>query len=74
MTANLANVLLNKGEALGDLYSSIENLTGSAFNDKLTGNSGANVLEGGKARINSMVLAASTPQAMPGRQPQSPPT
>ena len=48
VTANLANILANKGEALGDSYFSIENLTGSAFNDKLTGDSGANVLEGGK--------------------------
>ncbi|QRF68904.1 VCBS domain-containing protein [Ponticoccus alexandrii] len=32
--------------AIGDTYSSIENLTGSAFNDILNGDSGANVLSG----------------------------
>ena len=47
VTANLSNILANKGEALGDAYSSIENLTGSTFNDKLTGDSGANILDGG---------------------------
>ena len=47
VTANLSNILTNKGEALGDVYISIENLTGSAFNDKLTGDLGANILDGG---------------------------
>ncbi len=35
------------GHALGDVLTSIENLTGSAFSDNLNGNSGANVLNGG---------------------------
>lgn len=35
------------GDALGDVYASIENLTGTAFNDVLTGDDGANVLSGG---------------------------
>ncbi|KID12292.1 hypothetical protein P279_29350, partial [Rhodobacteraceae bacterium PD-2] len=34
------------GHAIGDTYSSIETLTGSAFNDILNGDSGANVLSG----------------------------
>ncbi len=35
------------GDAQGDVLSSIENLTGSAFNDVLTGNTGSNILAGG---------------------------
>lgn len=35
------------GEAAGDLFSSIENLMGSAFSDFLKGDSGANALRGG---------------------------
>lgn len=45
--ANLTKASLNAGDAGGDSYSSIENLTGSSHNDTLTGNSGANVLDGG---------------------------
>ena len=37
----------NLGDALGDSYSSIENITGSAFNDSLNGNSSANTINGG---------------------------
>jgi subtilisin family serine protease len=47
ITANLASPSSNLGEAKGDIYSSIENLTGSAFNDTLKGNGSANVLQGG---------------------------
>jgi serralysin len=45
--ANLADASANRGDALGDSYRSIENLAGSAFNDRLTGSSGANSLTGG---------------------------
>lgn len=46
VTANLANAGLNTNEAKGDTYSGIENLFGSAFGDKLTGNTGENTLTG----------------------------
>jgi Ca2+-binding RTX toxin-like protein len=35
------------GDAQGDKLSSIENVTGSAFNDHITGDAGANLLSGG---------------------------
>ncbi|MGB2831422.1 MAG: calcium-binding protein [Methylotenera sp.] len=47
VVASLSNPLVNAGEANGDTYSNIENLTGSAYNDTLIGNSGANTLNGG---------------------------
>ncbi|WP_137158267.1 hypothetical protein [Rhizobium sp. FKL33] len=47
VTASLAKPAINTGDAKGDKYVSIENLTGSGHSDTLTGNSGANVLIGG---------------------------
>ncbi|MGF6232315.1 Ca2+-binding RTX toxin-like protein [Inquilinus ginsengisoli] len=37
----------SKGDALGDVYTGIEGLVGSAFDDMLTGDGGANVLSSG---------------------------
>jgi Ca2+-binding RTX toxin-like protein len=37
---------LRNGGSAGDIYNSIENLSGSGFNDRLSGNSAANVLTG----------------------------
>ncbi|AFL51454.1 putative protease [Sinorhizobium fredii USDA 257] len=47
VTASLANASANTNEAAGDVYSSIEVLVGSKFNDTLFGNAGANNLFGG---------------------------
>lgn len=35
------------GDAIGDTFNGIENLTGSSFSDALFGNSGANIINGG---------------------------
>jgi serralysin len=45
--ASLGNPSSNSGEAKGDLYSSIENLIGSSYSDRLEGNGAANILKGG---------------------------
>jgi serralysin len=45
--ASLSNSSANTGDAAGDTYNSIENLTGSSYADNLTGDSGANRLSGG---------------------------
>jgi len=47
VTASLANASINTGDAKGDVYVSIERLTGSSHADKLTGNGGTNLLIGG---------------------------
>ena len=47
--ADLGAAANNVGDALGDSYSGIENLTGTGFNDDLRGDGGANVLRGGGA-------------------------
>lgn len=46
VTANLANSVVNTGDASGDTYTSIEHLAGSLFADDLTGTSAANNLYG----------------------------
>jgi len=45
--ASLGNPASNSNDADGDTFSSIENLTGSKFSDRLEGNSGINILKGG---------------------------
>jgi serralysin len=47
VTADLGKSSNNRGDASGDSFSSIENLTGSGFADTLRGNSGANRIDGG---------------------------
>lgn len=48
LTADLLNSGSNTGDAKGDTYQQIENVTGSAFKDNLFGNDLANVLTGAK--------------------------
>lgn len=45
--ANLVVPAYNSGDAAGDTYISIENITGSNYNDVLYGDGGVNVLKGG---------------------------
>jgi Ca2+-binding RTX toxin-like protein len=47
LTASLLDPSANTGEAAGDVYTSIEGLSGSSFNDILIGNAGNNMLSGG---------------------------
>ena len=47
MVARLTSPSSNTGDAKGDTYVSIENLSGSNFNDTLYGSNGANAISGG---------------------------
>lgn len=47
VSVNLASAAANTGDAASDVYSSIENVIGSDFNDQLKGDAGANLLDGG---------------------------
>jgi Ca2+-binding RTX toxin-like protein len=47
VTASLSAPASNNGEATGDTYYSVENLTGTSFDDTLGGDADANVLDGG---------------------------
>ncbi|MDQ6432507.1 calcium-binding protein [Mesorhizobium sp. LHD-90] len=45
--ASLANAAINTGFAAGDSYTSIENISGTKYDDYVYGNAGANVVNGG---------------------------
>lgn len=69
VTASLANAAANTGEAAGDIYSGIEALAGSNFNDRLVGdgtgnwlrgNLGADVLDGQGGEDTASYWASST--------------
>ena len=47
VNVNLTTGAASGGHATGDKFVSIENVTGSSYNDVLRGNSGSNVLDGG---------------------------
>lgn len=46
VTVNLGTPSLNTGDAAGDSFGQIENLTGSGFGDKITGSASVNLLSG----------------------------
>ncbi len=46
VVASLTDAGINTGDAFGDTYFGVENLTGSAYGDRLYGNSSANSLNG----------------------------
>ncbi|WP_407520374.1 S8 family serine peptidase [Methylobacterium oryzisoli] len=46
VTVDLSDATGNRGDATGDVFLSIEDLEGSAFGDSLSGDAGANVLDG----------------------------
>jgi hypothetical protein len=50
VVADMNNSKNNTGVAAGDTYKNIENLVGSSWNDALTGNKLANVIQGGARR------------------------
>jgi Ca2+-binding RTX toxin-like protein/carbon monoxide dehydrogenase subunit G len=59
VTVNLANAgAQGGGDAAGDVLSNFENITGSAFNDTLIGDAGANMLTGGAG--NDVLIGGGT--------------
>ncbi|WP_298197508.1 calcium-binding protein, partial [Novosphingobium sp.] len=71
LTASLENSAINTGDATGDVYNGVENLTGSSFNDALFGDGGNNTLDGsngadtlvGGAGADSLIGGAGTDMA-----------
>lgn len=59
VNVSLATGVMSGGDAQGDTLISIENLTGSTFNDTIEGDAGSNVLSGG-AGIDTISYASAT--------------
>ncbi|MEO6279813.1 PA14 domain-containing protein [Roseateles sp.] len=64
LTVSLADATLNTGDAAGDTFDSIENLTGSGFDDVLIGTAGANRLDGGAG--NDLLVGGAGADALIG--------
>jgi len=65
VTADLSDSSKNLGtDALGDVYYGISGLTGSAFDDSLYGNGGANILSGGAG--NDMLVGGAGADTLVG--------
>jgi serralysin len=64
VTVSLALGTGSNGDAAGDKLFSIENVMGSAFNDHLTGNNGANALSGGGG--NDILTGGRGPDVLTG--------
>jgi Ca2+-binding RTX toxin-like protein len=64
VTVNLASGTGSLGDAAGDTYVAIENVTGSAFADTLIGNTGSNLLAGGNG--NDMLIGGAGADVLNG--------
>ncbi|MFG6455798.1 beta strand repeat-containing protein [Roseateles sp. BYS96W] len=64
LTVSLADTALNTGDAAGDSFDAIENLTGSGFDDVLIGTSAANRLDGGAG--NDLLIGGAGADALIG--------
>jgi Ca2+-binding RTX toxin-like protein len=57
LTVNLTSTGANSSDASGDSYAGIQNLAGSAFNDRLVGDASANILDGAAGNDRLIGLA-----------------
>ncbi|MBI3350386.1 MAG: RTX toxin [Burkholderiales bacterium] len=64
LTVSLADTTLNTGDASGDSFDAIENLTGSGFDDVLIGTGTANRLDGGSG--NDLLVGGAGADALIG--------